>query len=237
MLKAIRRMNLHLMRKGASVNRNSHCLDLADAVFGGQPLSALIPPPTLTSSAANEHHNVKLRELHEAALTGDSAVVNSVETQPHAKNGYSQRAHRYKQALLTALSSCAAPPSPARKQDDHAEIPATAPEIPPTPLKVVKHTPERPQPIVASSAMLEPTPPAKDSKDRISDQMGTGRPKTRSLLGPVQGVVSVTAKPQDGRTAGAFYGEAALPKQWLEPLTQRDAIATLAEQLLLRPAV
>ena len=38
-----------------------------------------------------------------------------------------------------------------------------------------------------------------------------------------------------GQLAGAFYGEAALPKQWLEPLAQRDAIATHAEKLMGRP--
>ena len=38
-----------------------------------------------------------------------------------------------------------------------------------------------------------------------------------------------------GQLAGAFYGEAALPEQWLERLTLRDAIATLAEKLMERP--
>ena len=38
-----------------------------------------------------------------------------------------------------------------------------------------------------------------------------------------------------GQLAGAFYGEASLPEPWLERLSQRDAIATLAEQLLERP--
>lgn len=38
-----------------------------------------------------------------------------------------------------------------------------------------------------------------------------------------------------GQLAGAFYGEAALPKQWLELLALRDAIASLAENLLERP--
>ena len=35
-----------------------------------------------------------------------------------------------------------------------------------------------------------------------------------------------------GQLAGAFYGESALPKQWLEPLALRDAIAKLAEKLM-----
>jgi len=38
-----------------------------------------------------------------------------------------------------------------------------------------------------------------------------------------------------GQIAGAFYGEAALPEAWLEPLTLRDEIATLAEKLMERP--
>ena len=38
-----------------------------------------------------------------------------------------------------------------------------------------------------------------------------------------------------GQLAGAFYGEAALPAPWLEPLARRDAIANLAEQLLKEP--
>ena len=39
-----------------------------------------------------------------------------------------------------------------------------------------------------------------------------------------------------GQLAGALYGEADLPKEWLESLALRDAIAKLAEQLLARPA-
>ena len=38
-----------------------------------------------------------------------------------------------------------------------------------------------------------------------------------------------------GQIAGAFYGEAALPQAWLEPLALRDSIATLAEKLMERP--
>ena len=38
-----------------------------------------------------------------------------------------------------------------------------------------------------------------------------------------------------GQLAGAFYGEAALPQAWLEPLALREEIATLAEKLMERP--
>lgn len=109
---AVRRMNLHLMRKGASVNRMSHCLDLADAVLDGQLLTELLPEPRFTTSAKNQHHNDRLRSLYEAALSGDSAALLSVATQPDAKNGYSRRVHAYKQALLRALRSRPAPPLP-----------------------------------------------------------------------------------------------------------------------------
>ena len=38
-----------------------------------------------------------------------------------------------------------------------------------------------------------------------------------------------------GQLAGAFYGEAALPEAWLEPLALRDEIATLAGKLMEGP--
>lgn len=83
-----------------------------------------IPEPPVIASPKNQSYQVKINEIHAAAMTGDVAAVEALETNATSSQTYAKKTHKYKMAVLAAMGNGAtAESTPAPKSKPKASAP------------------------------------------------------------------------------------------------------------------